>query len=149
MHQNKQVILSLLFYQASHEGRIYSLPKLQKSRRVTVLRPVCLGLQGLFIWEVGRDVCRDGMFFIPAFNTIYMAGGTGRFSSQMFLYPRDNFPRDNFQSQHNIVPAKFFLYKRNGINRRYISHFEIAIYHCIMGLFWGTRTKEPSPKTVP
>ena len=45
MHQNQQVILSLLFYQASHEGRIYSLPKLQKSRRVTVSRPVCLGLK--------------------------------------------------------------------------------------------------------
>ena len=27
------------------EGRIYSLPKLQKSRRVTVSRPVCFGLQ--------------------------------------------------------------------------------------------------------
>ena len=40
MHLNQQVILSLLFYQASHEGRIYSLPKLQKSRRVTVSRPV-------------------------------------------------------------------------------------------------------------
>ena len=23
-----------------------------------------------------------------------------------------------------------------------ISHFEIAIYHCIMGLFWGTKTKQ-------
>ena len=44
MHYNQQVILSLLFYQASHEGRIYSLPKLQKSRRVTVSRPVCLDL---------------------------------------------------------------------------------------------------------
>ena len=31
MHQNQQVILSLLFQQASHEGRTYSLPKLQKS----------------------------------------------------------------------------------------------------------------------
>ena len=31
MHWNQQVILSL-FYQASHEGRIYSPPKLQKSR---------------------------------------------------------------------------------------------------------------------
>ena len=45
MHQNQQVILSLLFYQASHQGRINSLPKLQKSRRVTVSRPVCLGLK--------------------------------------------------------------------------------------------------------
>ena len=33
MHWNQQAILSLLFYQASHEGRIYALPKLQKSRR--------------------------------------------------------------------------------------------------------------------
>ena len=40
----QQVIPSLLFYQASHEGRIYSLPKLQKSRPVTVSRPVRLGL---------------------------------------------------------------------------------------------------------
>ena len=43
MHWNQQVILSLLFYQASH-ARIYSLPKLQKSRRVMVSRPVCFGL---------------------------------------------------------------------------------------------------------
>ena len=41
---NTLSILSLLFY--FHEGRIYSLPKLQKSRRVTVSRPVCLGLKG-------------------------------------------------------------------------------------------------------
>ena len=47
MHQNPQVILSLLFYQVSHEGRIYSLPKLQKSRRVTVSRSVCLSLKDL------------------------------------------------------------------------------------------------------
>ena len=46
MDWNQQVILSLLFYQASHEGRIYSLPKLQKSRRVPVSRPLCLGLKG-------------------------------------------------------------------------------------------------------
>ena len=45
MHWNQQVILPLLFYQASHEGRIYSLPKLQKSRRVTVSRTVCFGLK--------------------------------------------------------------------------------------------------------
>ena len=44
MHLNQQVILPLSFYQTSHEGRLYSLPKLQKSRRVTVSRPVCLGL---------------------------------------------------------------------------------------------------------
>ena len=45
MYWHQQVILSLLCYQASHEGRIYSLPKLQKSRRVAVMvsRPVCLG----------------------------------------------------------------------------------------------------------
>ena len=30
IHYNQQVIMSLLFYQASHEGRIYLLPKLQK-----------------------------------------------------------------------------------------------------------------------
>ena len=41
MHYNQQVTLSL-FYQASHERRIYSLSKLEKSRRVTVSRPVCL-----------------------------------------------------------------------------------------------------------
>ena len=46
MHLNQQVILLFLFYQASHEGRIYSLPKLQKSRRVTFSRPV---LSFLFI----------------------------------------------------------------------------------------------------
>ena len=46
MDWNQQVILSLLFYQASQEGRIYSLPKLQKSRRVPVSRPLCLGLKG-------------------------------------------------------------------------------------------------------
>ena len=45
MHWNQQVILSLLFYQASREGRIYSLPKLQKSRRVTVSRPMYLGVK--------------------------------------------------------------------------------------------------------
>ena len=32
VHWNQQVILSLLFNQASHEGRIYSLLKLQKSQ---------------------------------------------------------------------------------------------------------------------
>ena len=36
-----------------------------------------------------------GFFSIPALKTVYMGGGTVRFSS-----------RDNFQSQHNIVPAK-------------------------------------------
>ena len=45
VHWNQQVILSLLFNQASHEGRIYSLLKLEKSRRVTVSRLVCLGLK--------------------------------------------------------------------------------------------------------
>ena len=49
MHKNQQVILSLLFYQASHEGRIYSLRKLQNSRRVTgfasgVSRPLLLAV---------------------------------------------------------------------------------------------------------
>ena len=49
MHKNQQVILSLLFYQASHEGRIYSLRKLQKSRRaLRVSRPMCLGL---YSWQ--------------------------------------------------------------------------------------------------
>ena len=45
MYQNQQAILSLLFYHVSHEGRVYSLPKLQKSRRVTVSRPVCVDLK--------------------------------------------------------------------------------------------------------
>ena len=51
MHWDQQVILSLLFYQVSHEGRIYWLPKLQKSRRVTVSRPVCRLLDNeSYIW---------------------------------------------------------------------------------------------------
>ena len=45
MHWHQQVILALLFCQASHERRIYSLPKLQKSRHcVTISRPACLGV---------------------------------------------------------------------------------------------------------
>ena len=39
MHQNQQVILSLLFYQASHEGRIY-----YKNRVALRFRVRCLGL---------------------------------------------------------------------------------------------------------
>ena len=30
--------------------------------------------KGLFIWEAGRDVCRDGTFFIPTLKTVYMGG---------------------------------------------------------------------------
>ena len=33
VHWNQQVILSLLFYQGSHEGRIYSIPKLWMSKK--------------------------------------------------------------------------------------------------------------------
>ena len=51
MHQNEQVILSLLFYQACHERRIYSLPKLQKSRRVTVSRP------GFCAYQTPYELC--------------------------------------------------------------------------------------------
>ena len=39
MHQNQQVILSLLFYQATHEGRIY-----YKNRVALRFRVRCLGL---------------------------------------------------------------------------------------------------------
>ena len=63
----------------------------------------------------GRDVCRDGTFFIPALKTVYhgrrdgMFAGVGRFSSRvymrMFLAGTIS-PRHNLQSQHNIVPAK-------------------------------------------
>ena len=28
-----------------------------------------------FIWAGGRDVCRDGTFFIPALKTVYMEAG--------------------------------------------------------------------------
>ena len=64
MHWNQQVIPSLLFYQASHKGRIYSLPKLQKSRRVTVSRPVCLELQAGFPLG-GIFLARDKEKFPP------------------------------------------------------------------------------------
>ena len=42
---------------------------------------------------------RDGMFAM-----------TGRFSSRVYMrmfLPRDDFTRDNLQSQHNIVAAKW------------------------------------------
>ena len=48
--------------------------------------------KGLFIWEAGRDVCRDGTFFIPGLHEN--------------VSTRDGFTWDNLQSQHNIVPAK-------------------------------------------
>ena len=48
--------------------------------------------KGLFIWEAGRDVCRDGTFFIPGLHEN--------------VSTRDDFTWDNLQSQHNIVPAK-------------------------------------------
>ena len=46
----------------------------------------------LLIWEAGRDVCRDGALFI-----------SGLLEN---VSTRDDFTRDNLQSQHNIVPAK-------------------------------------------
>ena len=54
------------------------------------------------------------MFFISAFKTVYMGGGTGvSWDGPLFIpglhenvSTRDDFTRDNFQSQHNIVPAK-------------------------------------------
>ena len=49
-------------------------------------------LSKLFICEAGRDVCRDGTFFIPGLHEN--------------VSTRDDFTRDNLQSQHNIVPAK-------------------------------------------
>ena len=39
------------------------------------------------LWEAGRDVCRDGTFFIPGLHENVSIG-------------------DNLQSQHKIVPAK-------------------------------------------
>ena len=51
-----------------------------------------LSTEGLYIWEAGRDVCRDGTFFIPGLHEN--------------VSTRDDFTRDNLQSQHNIVPAK-------------------------------------------
>ena len=64
--------------------------------------------------RLGRDVCRDGTFFIPALKTVYMGGATGclpgRFSSWVHVNENvsswNDFTRDNLQSQHNIVPAK-------------------------------------------
>ena len=47
---------------------------------------------GLFIWEAGWDVCRDGTFFILGLHEN--------------VPTRDDFTHDNLQSQHNIVPAK-------------------------------------------
>ena len=44
----------MLFYQASHEGRIYS--KLQKSRRVTVSRPVRLDLKPRLCRRLIRNI---------------------------------------------------------------------------------------------
>ena len=46
------------------KGRIYSLPKLQKSRRVTVSRPVCLELQAGFPLG-GIFLARDKEKFPP------------------------------------------------------------------------------------
>ena len=43
--------------------------------------------KGLFISEAGRDVCRDGMFFISTLGAAYIGGGTGR------LQGRDVFRR--------------------------------------------------------
>ena len=49
-------------------------------------------VRGLFIWEAGRDVRQDGTLFIPG--------------SHKNVSTRDDFTRDNLQSQHNIVPEK-------------------------------------------
>ena len=78
------------------------------------------------------------------------------------VYNLDDFTRDNFQSQHNIVPAKrsfymikivplcrdrsknspakFFPNKRNGTNKRYIHTwreipFKVTVD--LRGVFWG------------
>ena len=44
-------------------------------------------LQKLFIWEAGRDVCREGTLFIPALKTVYMGGGTVRLSGRDAFHP--------------------------------------------------------------
>ena len=67
-HQNQQVILTLLFYQASHEGRIYSLPNLQKWRRVTVSRPVCIDLKGGL--KLNFDSDGNFSFFLKNLNIL-------------------------------------------------------------------------------
>ena len=66
------------------------------------------------MWKVEQDVFRDRMLFIPGLKTVYMGGGMGCFRDTMLFIPslqenvstRDNFTRDNLQSQHNIVQAK-------------------------------------------
>ena len=83
---------------------------------------------------------RDGTFFIPALKTVYMRGGTGRFPSRvymrMFLPGTERLYDKNCPALAGIpvertgiplcrdgtknVPAKFFPYKRNGTNNRYI-----------------------------
>ena len=35
----------------------------------------------------GRDVCRDGTFFIPALKTVYMGGGTGCLPGRDVFHP--------------------------------------------------------------
>ena len=44
---------------------------------------------GLFIWEAGRDVCRDGTFFIPALKTVYMGYKSSRQSGTECLYDKN------------------------------------------------------------
>ena len=67
----------------------------------------------MFIWEAGRDVCRDRTFA----RTGRLLGrdvcrdgtfaGTGRLLGRaymrMYVSTRDDFTRDNLQSQHNIA----------------------------------------------
>ena len=87
----------------------------------------------MFIWEAGRDVCRDRTFArtgrllgrdVCRDGTFARTGrllgrdvcrdgtfaGTGRLLGRaymrMYVSTRDDFTRDNLQSQHNIVPAK-------------------------------------------
>ena len=63
-----------------------------KKKKVNDDLSVIVVSKGLFIWEAGRDVCRDGTLFIPGLHKNVSTW--------------DDFTRDNLQSQHNIVPAK-------------------------------------------
>ena len=67
------------------------------------------------LYTLGAVYMGDGTFFYPGCkNCLYerreeMFAGTGRFSSWVYMRKfsfRDDFTRDNLQSQHNIVQAK-------------------------------------------